>query len=489
MVFPMLLAYLIATPFLAALFIVSLKPSENRLIERTVQAAALIGAALCVNILMTFESGATFIVGKYLALDALSLLLTLIISSVGCVVAFYAIGYLRQEVKKNIIGPRRVKQFFVLFELFLFAMLVAANAANPVLMWIAIEATTLSTAFLISFYNKPTATEAAWKYLIINSLGLLIGFLGTLLFLALPQGMSEGGIMTWADLRAAASGFHPVVVKVAFLFVLVGYGTKVGLVPMHTWLPDAHGKAPSPISALLSGVLLNVALVSVLRFKGLIDLSIGDEFSSMLLMYFGLASVVIAALIIFAQRSYKRLLAYSSIEHMGIIALGLGFGGVGTLAALFHMLYHSISKVLLFLASGNILLRFGSTKFEYVSGVIRALPITGSLFLAGFLALSGLPPFGMFFSKFLILSAGTESHFGLMVVALVALAAAFYGFFRHVSPMLFGPLSEGVERGEAQISTIVPLCILMGVYLVFSFFFPEPILAVLHDAAGMISLK
>ncbi len=295
--------------------------------------------------------------------------------------------------------------------------------------------------------------------------------------------------MTWADLRAAAPAFHPVVVKVAFLFVLVGYGTKVGLVPMHTWLPDAHGKAPSPISALLSGVLLNVALVSVLRFKGLTDLSIGSEFSSMLLLYFGLASIIVAALIIFTQRSYKRLLAYSSIEHMGVIALGLGLGGVGVVAALFHMLYHSLSKVLLFLASGNILLRFGSTKFENVSGVMRALPITGALFLAGFLAISGLPPFGMFFSKFLILSAGAESHLGLMIVALGALAVAFYGFFRHVSPMLFGPLSQGVERGEAQISTILPLCVLMGAYLILSFFFPDPLLAVLHDAADMISLK
>ncbi|MBP6889233.1 MAG: hydrogenase 4 subunit F [Candidatus Moranbacteria bacterium] len=485
----MLLSYLIAMPFLAALFIVFLRPSQIRIIERAVQVAGLIGVVLCANILTMFESGATFVSGKYFALDALSLLLTLLISIVGCIVAFYSIGYLRQEVKKNIIGPRRVKQFFILFELFLFAMLVAANAANPVLMWIAIEATTLSTAFLISFYNKPTATEAAWKYLIINSLGLLIGFLGTLLFLALPAEAIGGGIMTWADLRAAASEFHPVVVKVAFIFVLVGYGTKIGLVPMHTWLPDAHGKAPSPISALLSGVLLNVALVSVLRFKGLVDLSIGQEFSSTLLMYFGLASIVVAAIIIFTQRSYKRLLAYSSIEHMGIIVLGIGFGGVGTLAAFFHILYHSVSKTLLFLAAGNILLRFGSTKFENVSGVIRALPITGALFLAGFLAISGLPPFGMFFSKFLILSSGADSHMWVVMIALIALALAFYGFFRHISPMLFGPLTEGVERGEAQISTIVPLCILVGIYLIGSFFFPDSLLAVFHDAAAMVSLK
>lgn len=485
----MLLIYLIATPLLAAVFLFILKPSEIRLIERAVQIAAILGAILCINILATFESGTVISAGKYLSFDAFSALLTLIISSIGFFVAFYSIGYLRQEVTKEIIGPRRVKQFFILFELFLFAMLLASSAANPVLMWIAIEATTLSTAFLISFYNKPSATEAAWKYLIINSLGLLIGFLGTLLFLSLPKEIVDGAIMTWSDLRAAAPDFHPVIVKVAFLFVLVGYGTKVGLVPMHTWLPDAHGKAPSPISALLSGVLLNVALISVLRFKGLVDISLGTEFTSTLLMYFGLASIVLASIIIFTQKNYKRLLAYSSIEHMGLISLGIGFGGTGTLAAFFHILYHALSKVFLFLGAGNILLRFSSTKFEQVSGVIRALPVTGALFFGGFLAISGLPPFGMFFSKFLILSSGASDHLVVVIVAIIALGLAFYGFFRHISPMLFGPLTPGVSRGESNRLTIIPLLALAGLYLFLSFSVPDPILAILTGAADLVNLK
>ncbi len=489
MVSPMLLIYFIATPLLAALFIAFLRPAQIRLMERAVAVAATVSVALCLVLIRDFAPGMTVTAGKYLALDALSSLLALIISGVGFFVAFYSIGYLRQEVKKQIVGPRRVKQFFVLFELFLFAMTLASSAANPVLMWIAIEATTLSTAFLISFYNKPTATEAAWKYLIINSLGLLIGFLGTLLFLALPAETMSGSIMSWADLRLAAADFSPAAVKIAFIFVLVGYGTKVGLVPMHTWLPDAHGKAPSPISALLSGVLLNVALVAVLRFKGLTDVAIGSEFTSNLLMYFGLASIVVAALIIFTQRSYKRLLAYSSIEHMGVIALGIGLGGVGVLAALFHMLYHALSKVFLFLAAGNILLRFSSTKFDRVHGVMRVLPVTGPLFLAGFLAISGLPPFGMFFSKFLILSAGATSHMGVVIIALAALSLAFYGFFRHVSSMLFGEATAGVETGESNFLTLLPLFGLAGVYLFLSFVFPTPLLALLNGAADLINLK
>ena len=485
----MLLIYLIATPILAAIIIASFRPHQIRSIERVVGMSAVLLAGLCITLVLAFGSGAPIVAGKYLSFDAFAALLTCIIGVVGLCVSLYAIGYLRQEVEKGIIGPRRVKQFFILFELFLFAMLLASSAANPILMWIAIEATTLATAFLVSFYNKPTATEAAWKYLIINSLGLMIGFLGTLLFLALPNEIIEGSIMTWADLRVAAPEFHPVVVKIAFIFVLVGYGTKVGLVPMHTWLPDAHGKAPSPISALLSGVLLNVALIAVLRFKGLVDLSIGTSFTSHLFLYFGLVSLVVASLIIFTQQSYKRLLAYSSIEHMGIIALGIGLGGVGTLAAFFHMMYHSLTKVFLFLASGNILLRFNSTKFSHVSGVFRALPLTGALFLGGFLAISGLPPFGMFFSKFLILSSGADAHLVVILIALVALSLAFYGFFRHVSPMLFGPLTPDVGHGESNRFTIIPLIILGVLYLYLSIVIPAPILTMLSEAADIVNLR
>lgn len=297
-------------------------------------------------------------------------------------------------------------------------------------------------------------------------------------------------MMTWADLRVAAPNFHPVVAQVAFLFVLVGYGTKMGLVPMHTWLPDAHGKAPSPISALLSGVLLNVALVSILRFKGLVDLSLGDtQFTSSLFLFFGFVSIVLAALIIFTQRNYKRLLAYSSIEHMGIIALGIGFGGVATLAAFFHVLYHALTKVFLFLSAGNILLRFSSTKFKSVSGAMRVIPVTSVLFLGGFLAISGFPPFGMFFSKFLILSGGVEAHLFLVIGVIIALALTFYGFFRHVSPLLFGPVPEGIERGEANHLTLVPLFAIALLYLWLSFSVPDFLMTILTGAADMVNLK
>ena len=284
-----------------------------------------------------------------------ALVVLLTVAVVGFASSFYSIGYLRGEVAKGIVGFRRVKQYFVLFQLFLLAMFYAIITVNPILMWIAIEATTLSTAFLISFYNKPTAMEAAWKYLIINSIGLLLGFLGTLLFFA-PLSDPADTFVTWRLLQeAGAAGLNPLLVKIAFIFVLIGYGTKAGLAPMHTWLPDAHSKAPSPISAMLSGALLNCALLAILKFKSIADVVLGTAFSQNLLIFFGIISIAIPAFIIIVQKNYKRLFAYSSVEHMGIITLGFGFGGLGSFAALLHMVYHSLAKSILFFSAGNVL--------------------------------------------------------------------------------------------------------------------------------------
>src|ERR1035437_10116211 len=234
----------------------------------------------------------------------------LIVSFIGFFTIIYSIQYLRKETTKNIIGFTRVKQYFILLNLFLAAMFLAVTAGNPIFAWISIEATTLSTAFLISFYNKPSAMEAAWKYLIINSVGLLLGFFGTLLYFTSVSSWDGNGFVNWQLLTTHAIYLDPVLAKIAFIFVVIGYGTKVGLAPMHTWLPDAHSKAPVPISALLSGVLLNVAFVIILRFKYVTDASIGPAFAQNLLMTLGILSIFIASLIILTQKNYKRLLAY-----------------------------------------------------------------------------------------------------------------------------------------------------------------------------------
>lgn len=417
----------------------------------------------------------------YLSVDALGAVLMMILAIVGAMASWYSVGYLKIEVNKKIIGFSRVRQYFILLHLFILAMFFAIMTTNPIFMWIAIEATTLSTAFLISFYNKPSAIEAAWKYLIINSVGLLLGFFGTLLFLYPAHGGFQG-LISWQDLLSNASAFDPFIAKIAFVFVLIGFGTKVGLAPMHTWLPDAHSKAPAPISSLLSGVLLNVAFLAVLRFKAVVDLAIGKEFSGGLLIFFGLFSIVVAAFIIFIQKNYKRLLAYSSIEHMGVAALGFGFGGAGAFAALLHMVYHSLTKSLLFLSAGNIFLKYGSTKIKNIKGLVSVLPITGVLFIIGFLAITGVPPFGIFITEFSILSVGIQTHPVTVIIALLALALVFVGFLRHIASMAFGENETSITKGESGLWTIVPIIILVALLILLSFFIPTAMQSLLHSA-------
>lgn len=420
----------------------------------------------------------------YFSIDSLGAILLILVAVIGFIVSWYSVGYLKAEVAKNIIGFSRVRQYFILLHLFLFAMFFAIITPNPIMMWIAIEATTLSTAFLISFYNKPSAMEAAWKYLILNSVGLLLGFFGTLLFLYPSLQAGQEGLITWHSIRANVAGFDPFVVKIAFIFILIGYGTKMGLVPMHTWLPDAHSKAPVPISGLLSGVLLNIAFLAILRFKSVVDLAVGRDFSQELLIFFGIVSILVSAFIIFIQKNYKRLLAYSSIEHMGVMALGFGFGGLGASAALLHMIYHSLAKSLLFLSSGHIFLKYSSTKILLVKGVMSVLPLTGVSFIIGFLAITGIPPFGIFITEFSILSAGIQNHPIVTLMALFGLTLVFIGFFRHTVAMIFGENETGMQPGEAGAWTMAPVVILAVMLTVTSFYVPS-FLALLINAASM----
>ncbi|MBI2436183.1 MAG: hydrogenase 4 subunit F [Candidatus Magasanikbacteria bacterium] len=417
------------------------------------------------------------------SIDALGAILLLIISVVGFTVLIYSIPYLRKETAKNIIGFTRVKEYFILLNLFLMAMVLAVTTSSPIFAWISIEATTLSTAFLISFYNKPSAMEAAWKYLIINSVGLLLGFFGTLLYFTSVSSADGTGLTTWQSLLENAATIDPLIAKIAFIFVLIGYGTKVGLAPMHTWLPDAHSKAPVPISALLSGILLNVAMSVILRFKVITD-SIDYSFSQNLLIIFGFLSIFIASFIIFTQKNYKRLLAYSSIENMGIMALGFGFGGPGIFVAILHMIYHSLIKSSLFLSAGNIFLKYNSTKIANVRGTISALPITSVIFLTGFFAITGAPPFGIFLTKLSIFSAGIKLHSAITIITIFLTAILFVGFFKHASRMIFGEKPNEITQEKENIWLIFPPLILLALALYLSFY-PPPFLHTLITNAAL----
>ncbi len=484
----MALLIVLAVPLVASFISLVIPREKKRIIEYIAMGAAateLGGVAFIAWRILQLQPYAIL---QFLFVDPLSLILLGIIGVVGFAITMHSIGYLRQEVQKEIIGLRRVKQYFVLLHLFFFAMYLAVTANNPIVLWIAIETTTLSTAFLISFYNKASATEAAWKYLILNSVGLLLGFLGTFLFLgAADSAGANVGFAGWETLRSLAHSFNPTIVKIAFILVLIGYGTKAGLAPMHTWLPDAHSKAPAPISSLLSGVLLNVALYAILRFKILADGAIDPSFSRQMLLFFGILSISVATLIILIQKNYKRLLAYSSIEHMGIMTLGFAFGGFAVFAALLHMVYHALIKALLFCSAGNIFLAFSSTKIRKISGALSLVPATSIFFIGGILAIIGLPPFGLFFTEISILSVSIQQYWWISVILIGALLLVFIGFLYHLSHMMFGEPPQNAKKGEANIWTVAPLCILASLILLLSFWVPAIVQHILYLATAIIT--
>jgi hydrogenase-4 component F len=479
----MALILLTAVPIIACLASLLVRKTLRVLTYIAVISSLLEIVGTVIVVISVVHDG-TYRLNGYLYVDSLGAILLMILALVGGMASLHSVSYLKIEMDKKIIGFRRVRQYFVLLNLFILAMFFAIMTANPILMWIAVETTTLSTAFLISFYNKPSAMEAAWKYLIVNSVGLLLGFLGTLLFLYPELHGGFNGLVTWHDLLSNASAFDPAIARIAFIFVLIGFGTKVGLVPMHTWLPDAHSKAPAPVSSLLSGVLLNVAFLAVLRFKAVTDLAVGSGFSTELLIGFGIVSIVISAFIIYIQKNYKRLLAYHSVEHMGIITLGFGFGGAGAFAALSHMIYHALAKSALFLSAGDILLKYSSTKMVNIRGMIKILPVTSILFFVGFLVMAGVPPFGIFITEFSILSSGISHYLVIVVIALLAFGLVFAGILKHVVEMIFGEPPESVPKGEAGVLTVVSAMILIVVLVGVGFYIPTFLHSLLQSATA-----
>lgn len=479
----MFILILLLSPILASAVALLMRRSQ-----KAIEAFSFLSAATQVVVSLfiayTVVLGGEYTFLSYFTVDSLTAIYILITSVVGLAAVGYNIGYVREEVAREIIGLGRARQSFIFINLFLLAMFLAITTTNPIITWIAIEATTLSTVFLISFYNKPTAIEAAWKYLVINSVGLMLAFLGTIIFLASATPFMHSDFITWQQILSVSLRLNPDVIKIAFIFLLIGYGTKVGLAPMHSWLPDAHSQAPSPISAILSGALLNIALLPILRFKIVTDATLGSgTFTQNLFIFFGVISIILASFAIYKQKSFKRLLAYSSIEHEGVILLGFGFGGLGIYAGLLHMVYHSLAKSSMFLLSGNILLKYDSTKIKNVINMMGLLPKTGILFIIGFFALTGMPPFGLFLTEFYIILAGIKVHPLVTILVVCALALVFFGFFKQVSSMMFGQASKEIKAGEYSLWTVIPPFLILCLLLWFSVVFPSPLLALLQGAA------
>ncbi|MBI1754845.1 hydrogenase 4 subunit F [Candidatus Azambacteria bacterium] len=438
------------------------------------------------------HGGAIFSPGKMLMADALSAYLVGIVSLVAFIAILYSVGYIGEEFKSGIIGMRRVRQYYALTQLFICTMLLALLSNNLAVMWVAIEGTTLATAFLISFYNNEKTIEAAWKYLIICTVGITLALFGTILvyYASLRTGANVSDVLLWSSLvLGISSHLDPELIKIAFIFIFVGYGTKVGLAPFHTWLPDAHGRAPTPISALMSGVLLNVALYSILRFKVITDDALGNQhFTNTLFVIFGFISIFIASFIILVARKYKRLFAYSSIEHMGIITLGIGFGHpLSVLGALWHVFNHAMTKSMLFFTAGNILLKYHTGAIARVSGMIRIIPVTSLLFIFGLVAIVGLPPFSIFFSELLILAGGFAGAYAWIAASVLLLfVVVFAGFFYHVNRMLFGDPPEGTKPGEVNRFMVAPIFFNLAVIVGLGIFLPGEFSTLLEQIRNIL---
>ena len=443
---------ILITPLVTAFICYMLKSAK--LVGYVSLAGAVALASVALPVIMSAISTPAEMMNGVLYMDALSGYIMALVIFLSLASAVYSIEYLEHEMKVGLTGASGVRRYYALFHLFIFTMLLVTTANNLALMWIAIEATTIVSALLIGlgFSKRSLAIEAAWKYIILCTVGITFALLGIFItYYATTAVMGGQGALNWTTIRSIAPKLNPSTMKLAFIFILVGYGTKAGLAPVHNWLPDAHSEAPSPISALLSGILLNTAFYGIMRFVTITDPSTGSVFTGNLLILFGLISMGISSVFILVQVNYKRLLAYSSIEHMGIISLGIGIGGpVGVYGALLHILNHALAKPLMFFVSGRIQAHYGSTKIENVGGVLSSMPLMGTLTFIGVLSLAGTPPFNIFISEFTVLQAAVLKGLWAVVGLFLLFAAfVFYGMLSGFGRMLFrGKETPKVEENE-----------------------------------------
>jgi hydrogenase-4 component F len=405
-------------------------------------------AAAC--LLAREVAGAGEIAGFSFRVDAFNVYLVVLTTFVGLTTSIFSRPYMRHVSETGRTGGAGMRIYHAMYQGFMFTMLLALTTDNLGVLWVAIEGATLSTVLLVSLYRTPEAVEAAWKYFILCGVGIALALFGTVLtyFAARHVLADPSAGLSWSILFEHAGGLEPAVMSLAFVFLLVGYGTKVGLVPMHQWLPDAHSEGPTPMSAVLSGLLLNVALYALIRLKMLVDGSLAGtatpHMAGYLLMGFGMLSFLVAGLFLHRQRDIKRMFSYSSIEHMGLMTFAFGLGGpLATFGALLHMLVHSLTKSAIFITVGHAAQIAGTQSIDHIRGLIRTQPAVGWSLLIAVAAVAGFPPFGVFTSELLLLTATMHAQPWLTVALLTGLAVAFAGLFRHLQPMVYGPAPEG----------------------------------------------
>lgn len=427
-------------------------------------------------------------------LDPLGLLFLSITSVLFLAASFYCVGYLeredrgeRKDFEEGILFSNAPEAVFIACLLFFLGAMTSVTVCQHFgLLWIGVEATTLASAPLIYFHRHRRSLEATWKYLMICSVGIALALMGYLLMAISAAFSGADTPMVVADLVRQGPSLHVEWLKASFILFLVGYGTKMGLAPLHTWLPDAHSEAPSIVSALLSGALLNCAFLGILRAFQVCQAAGQGDFSRELLVYFGLFSMAVAAVFILGQTDFKRMLAYSSVEHMGILALGVGLGGVATFGALLHAVNHSLTKGMLFMVAGNILAVYRTKSSNDVRGVLKVMPVSGALWVLGFLAITGSPPFGPFLSEFAVLKGALgDGRYGVAAAYLVLLAIIFIGMASAVLRMSQGAppqIMAGVSKRETRMA-VYPPAFLAGVITLMGVYMPRGLMGLIEDAA------
>jgi len=497
----MILLWLLIVPLAAGPLAFLLQKRSVMEVVNLVAFAVLLCLAAALGI-QVLRDGPVSLWNGFFYADALSSLVVLLTSFVALVCSIYAVGYFRHDERNGVFqqgeeegagrAVNKLREYYVLTPLFVFSMILVALANNLGIVWVAIEGTTLASVFLVMFYGRETSLEAAWKYAIIGGVGLSMALFGTILTYYSAHrvlGTDTLAGLNWSVLVGNAAQFDKPTMRLAFILILLGYGTKAGIAPMHTWKPDAYSEAPIPGAAMLAAGVLNCALYGLVRFYILSAKCLGPGFASHLLILFGLLSMAVAVPFILVQKSFRRMLAYSSIDHSGIMVLALGFGGpLGILGMLLHMTFHSIIKPLLFFCAGNVQQHLKTDLFrEAKGGLIHSMPLSGAAFLMATLAVTGAPPFSLFLSEFTILRAGFSGGYLVLAILFITfLVAIFSGFLSHIANLVLGP-DPGrppAENCRWKKSSVVGLAL---VIIVMGFWIPAPLFRLIQGAAAIVT--
>jgi hydrogenase-4 component F len=479
------LQFVLGVPLVGGI-VLALWGHRDRAMELNVAFSLGTFASACVLTAQVVAQGRLFAWDREFFVDPLNVFLVSLTAFVGFTTALFSRPYMRIERDHGKMTPQRLRLYHSMYQLFSFTMLLALTTNNMGILWVAMEAATLTTVLLVSVYRTAASLEAAWKYFILCGVGIAQALFGTvLLYMAAEKIIgAEGGALLWTNLDAVKAQLDPNIITLAFAFLFIGYGTKVGLVPLHNWLPDAHAEGPTPVSAVLSGLLLNVALYAVLRCKVLTDGALHSPLAGQMMMGFGLVSVVAAAFFLTRQKDVKRMFAYSSIEHMGLMSFAFGLGGpIANFAGLLHMTVHSLVKSAIFFAVGHAAQKAGTQLMDEIRGLITVSPTVAWGLMLGSMAILGMPPFGVFASEFLIITTAMREQPWATPFLLLALAVAFASIFSRVQPMVFG---DTTLKPLAHPPALVPVFVHLAIGLMLGLYVPPYLDGWYRQAAAMI---